>query len=115
MTSLLLVKLSKEKLERKSNILLKHIVMTMDVLLLDEFGQLSSQQISIMDIILRHIRKNNMPFGGVLIVGSFDHKQLHAINGLPMMLNPQLVSDFTLISLECSVRAATDPQLQVRW
>lgn len=43
----------------------------MDVLFIDEVGQLSSQQFMQLDIILRHVRENNLPFGGVLILGKF--------------------------------------------
>ena len=89
--------------------------MSMDVLLLDECGQLSSQQLSVMDIVLRHIRENDMPFGGLLIFGSFDHKQLGTIDGLPFLLNQHIVSDFTIVKLEKSVRAAEDEILQVRF
>ena len=109
----LLFQISKEKLELKCNLVMKHIIMSMDVLLLDECGQLSSQQLSVMDIVLRHISGNDMPFGGVLIVGSFDHKQLGAIDGLPFLLNHHIVSDFTVVRLEQSVRAAEDENLQV--
>lgn len=83
------------------------------MLLLDECGQLSSQQLSIMDIVLRHLRENDMPFGGLLIFGSFDHKQLGTIDGLPFLLNQHIVSDFTVVKLEKSVRAAEDAILQV--
>ena len=51
----------------------------MDVLLLDECGKLSAQQFGLLDIILRNIRHCNLPFGGVLISGTFDHAQLGAI------------------------------------
>lgn len=87
--------------------------MSMDVLLLDECGQLSSQQLSVMDVVLRHVRESDMPFGGVLVIGSFDHKQLGAIEGLPFLLNHQVVSDFTVVKLDESVRAAADATLQV--
>jgi hypothetical protein len=88
-------------------------MMTMDILLLDECGQLSLQQLSIMDVVLRHLRENNMPFGGVLIIGSFDHKQLGSVDGLPFLLNNHVISDFTVVRLEQSVRAAEDENLQV--
>ena len=51
----------------------------MDVLLLDECVQLSAQQFALLDIILRHARHSNLPFGGVLIFGTFGHAQLGAI------------------------------------
>lgn len=85
----------------------------MDVLLLDEIGQLSAQQFALIDIILRHARNSCLPFGGVLIIGTFDHAQLGCINGLPFLLSSHILTDFTLIKLEHSVRAAKDRALQV--
>jgi hypothetical protein len=46
--------LALDKLHRKSNLKLLHFLLTMDVLLLDECGQLSAQQFALLDIILRH-------------------------------------------------------------
>lgn len=87
--------------------------MTVDMLLIDECGQLSSQQIVVLDIILRELRKSRLPFGGILLGGSFDHKQLGSIGGLPFLLSSHMLSDFTLVKLARSVRAASDPILQV--
>ena len=84
----------------------------MDVLLLDECGQLSAQQIALLDIILRHARSSNLPFGGTLILGTFDQHQLGCINGLPFLLLNHILTDFTIVCLEHSVRAAKDPVLQ---
>jgi len=89
-----------------------HLLLTMDVLLIDEVGQLSSQQFALLDIILRHIRNSILPFGGVLIFGTFDHAQIGAIQGLPFLLSSHLQTDFTLIMLKHSVRAANDKDLQ---
>lgn len=85
----------------------------MDVLLLDECGQLSAQQFALIDIILRHARNSSLPFGGVLIIGTFDHAQLGCIRGLPFLLSSHILTDFTLVRLERSVRAARDANLQV--
>lgn len=85
----------------------------MDVLLLDECGQLSAQQFALIDIILRHVRDSSLPFGGVLIFGTFDHHQLGAIVGLPFVLSTHILTDFTLVQLKHSVRAAGDPILRV--
>lgn len=106
--------LALEKLKRKSNMKLLHLLLTMDVLLLDECGQLSAQQFALIDIILRHARDSALPFGGVLIFGTFDHHQLGAIEGLPFLLSTHIITDFTLVKLEHSVRAAGDEILQVR-
>jgi hypothetical protein len=87
--------------------------MTMDVLLIDECGQISAEMLAIIDVILRNVRKSIYPFGGVLIIGSFDHKQLGSIRGLPFLLSHHILTDFTIVRLERSVRAATDEKLQV--
>jgi DNA replication protein DnaC/predicted GIY-YIG superfamily endonuclease len=107
-----LAELAMDKLDRKSNTEMKHILLTMDVLLLDECGQLSAQQFALLDIILRHIRQNSLPFGGVLIFGTFDHAQLGAIEGLPFLLSSHILTDFNLIRMKHSVRAHSDPDLQ---
>lgn len=87
--------------------------MTMEVLLLDECGQLSSQQMAVLDIVLRHLRGNCYPFGGVLVLGSFDHRQLGCIDGLPFLMSHHILTDFIIVRLERSVRAADDTALQV--
>ena len=102
------------KLDRLSNIIFLHLILTMDVLLLDECGQLSAQQFALIDIILRHERNSALPFGGVLILGTFDHHQLGAIEGLPFLLSSHILTDFTLVQLEHSVRAAGDEILLVK-
>ena len=107
-----LAELAMDKLERKSNIKMKHIILSMDVLLLDECGQLSAQQFALLDIVLRHVRHNDIPFGGVLIFGTFDHAQLGAIQGLPFVLSSHILTDFNLIRMKHSVRAHNDPDLQ---
>ena len=107
-----LAELAMDKLDRKSNTKMKHIILTMDVLLLDECGQLSAQQFALLDIILRHMRRNSLPFGGVLIFGTFDHAQLGAIQGLPFLLSSHILTDFKLIRMKHSVRAHGDPKLQ---
>ena len=75
---------------------------------------LSAQQFAPIDIILRHVQDSALSFGGVLIFGTFDHHQLGAIEGLPFLLSTHNITDFTLVKLEHSVRAAGDEILQVR-
>lgn len=108
------LKIALEKLHRKANLKFLHMILTMDMLLLDECGQLSAQQIALIDIILRHARVSSLPFGGVLIVGTFDHAQLGSIEGLPFLMSSHVLTDFTLVRLEHSVRAARDKNLQVK-
>ena len=63
-----------EKIRRKITLL--HVLLTMDVLFIDELAQKSAQQIATIDIILRKLRNSQLPFGGLLIIGSMDNSQI---------------------------------------
>ena len=103
-----LAELSVDKLHQKRNIQMLHILLTMDVLVIDECGMLSAEQLSVLDLVLRRLRHVSTPFGGVLIFGTMDHAQFRAINGLPFLLSTHIITSFTLVGLRHSVRAAGD-------
>ena len=107
-----LAELALDKLRRKSQIKFLHAILTMDVLVIDECGQLSAQQLTILDIILRTARRTSIPFGGVLIIGTMDHRQLGAIDGCPFLMSSHVLTDFVLIELKHSVRAHGDGPFQ---
>ncbi|KAL7538852.1 hypothetical protein ACHAXR_012264, partial [Thalassiosira sp. AJA248-18] len=107
-----LAELALEKLHRKSQIKYLHALLTMDVLIIDECGQLSAQQLCILDIILRKSRNVDIPFGGVLVIGTMDHTQLGAIEGWPFLLSSHILTDFVMIGLSHSVRAHGDEDFQ---
>ena len=88
------------------------ILMSIDVLFIDEIGQISSEMLSCLDIILRKIRNNNIFMGGVLLICTLDHKQLAPIDGSPMLTSPLVISCFEFICLKESVRASSDVNLQ---
>ena len=54
--------------------------MNLDPLFIDELAQTSAEQIRAIDVILRHLRKSQIPFGGMLILGTMDHMQIQPIN-----------------------------------
>ena len=89
-----------------------HFLLTTDVLIIDELGQLSADQLSTIDIILRTLRRSTRPFGGVLIMGTMDHTQLGAINGWPILFSSHIYTDFVMIQLSHSVRAYGDENFQ---
>ena len=97
----------------RKNLWQNHVLLSVDMIIFDEVGQLSSQEFSLLDLILRQIRQNDMPFGGVLIIGSFDHMQINSIEGLPFLLSSHLLTDYTIVKLQHSVRAAGDKKLMV--
>ena len=94
------------RIKRKKHIL--HALLTVDVIFLDEAGQISSEIVAVIDIILRKLRKSQMPFGGVLVIGTLDHTQLQPINAIPFLMSSLVLTSFTMVQLKESVRAAED-------
>lgn len=85
-----------------------NILQTLDVILADEIGQLSSEFIATIDLILRRIRDNNIFFGGVLIISTLDHTQIRSIDGHPFLTSMNVISCFKMVELKTSVRASGD-------
>lgn len=88
------------------------ILKMIDIILLDEVGQISSELLSCLDLILRKIRSNNIFLGGILFICTLDHKQLQPINGRPFLTSPMVISCFDFVCLKESVRASGDINLQ---
>jgi hypothetical protein len=44
----------------------------MDVMLIDELGQIDAKLLSVLDIILRRVRKSTHWFGGILIIATMN-------------------------------------------
>ena len=78
----------------------------MDVLYLDEGGQLCAELLSVLDIISRKVRNSDLFMGGMLIVGTIDQEQLRPIKGLPFLLSPYVLTTFRLRLLKHYVRCA---------
>ena len=89
-----------------------NILKMVDVLFVDEIGQVSSEMITCLDMILRRIKKNNIFLGGVLFICTLDHKQLQPITGKPFLMTPMIISCFRLHNITESVRASGDLNLQ---
>ena len=89
-----------------------NILKMVDVLFLDEVGQISSEMLSCLDMILRRVRNNNIFLGGILFICTLDHKQLQPIDGKPFLVSPMVLSCFKFVSLTESVRASGDHNLQ---
>ena len=88
--------------------MLLHLVLTVDVVLIDEIGQESAEVIAALDIIFRKARNSTTPFGGVLILGTLDHTQCQPINAMTFLMSSLLMTCFTFVVLNESVRAAED-------
>ena len=108
-------------LDRVSELVLKsflrnpvtlNILKMIDFIFLDEVGQISSEMMTCLDIILWRIRNNNIFLGGVLFICTMDHKQLQAINGKPFLVSRMVLSCFEFVKISESVRASQDSNLQ---
>ncbi|KAL3924544.1 MAG: hypothetical protein SGILL_000982 [Bacillariaceae sp.] len=84
----------------------------LDILFIDECGQISAELLSVLDIILRKVRDSSLFMGGILLVGTIDQVQLRPITGLPFLLSPYVLTTFSIIVLKEYVRCADCVVLQ---
>jgi hypothetical protein len=82
----------------------------MDILLYEEFGQLSAELLKILDIMFCKMRDTSTSFGGVLIIANMDASQFGAIDGLPILLSFHILTEFVIIVLTESIRVHGDPE-----
>lgn len=99
-----------EKINR--NPVLLHALLTVDIIFFDETGQISAEQLSAMEIVLRKKRRSQTPFGGVLILGTMDPSQLEPIRQLPFLVSSLMLTCFRAVELRHSVRAHGDVDFQ---
>ena len=88
---------------------------TLDVNLFDELGPVCAELWSAREIALRYIRESSKPNGGLLEICTFDHLQMHPIQGTHPLLSPLLTSgyDFHRLS-ECVRGAQSQPWLELQ-
>eukprot|EP00956_Cyclotella_meneghiniana_P009108 scaffold12492_cov36-Cyclotella_meneghiniana.AAC.2 len=106
-----LAELALEKIMRKPHLL--YPLLTVDVIFLNEAAQVSAELLAVLDIILRHIRKSSIIYGGVLIIGtSMDHCQLQPIQATPFLLFSHILTSYTFVHLSESIRASSEPDFR---
>ena len=88
------------------------LLQTMHVLMIDEIGLLSLQQLTVIDLVLREVRQCKRTFGGVLVIATGDYCQLQPINGQLVWQSLTLFTSFDLFSLRHLVRSMHDKNLQ---
>ena len=77
----------------------------LDVLFIDEIGQVNSQLLSAMEIVLQNIRDNRLPMGGVLTIMTGDPKQLKPPDGSLIWLSPKMLTNYEFYYFQHYVRA----------
>ena len=93
--------LALEKIMFKTS--LYHVLLTLDVIFLNEAGQTSSSQLSTIDIIFPKSRRSQTPFGGVMIIGTTDPSQLQPINQQPFLTSSLMLTCFIMVELNHSI------------
>ena len=88
---------------------------TLDINLFDELGPVSAELWSAREIALRYIRQSSKPNGGLLEICTFDHLQMHPIQGTHPLLSPLLTSGHRFTRLtECVRGCQSEPWLQLQ-
>ena len=87
------------------------LIRRMDMLIIDELGQVDAATLAVVDLILRMIRKSTHFFGGIVVLATMDVKQLKPINGLPPVMMPSMLSTFLFHQFLVPLRT-TDSVLQ---
>ena len=89
-----------------------NVLRILDILFIDEIGQLPAELLSSIEIIFRRIHENDIFMDGVVIIITIDHTQLQPVDGRPFLLSTNVITCFKMIKLQTSVRAAGDVQFQ---
>ena len=90
-----------------------NLLRVVDVLFIDEIGQLPAEIFSTIEIILRRVRNHSNVFlGGAIIISTMDHTQLKPVKGRPFLLSTHVITCFRMMKLETSVRAVGDTSFQ---
>ena len=80
------------------------VIRKLEVLFVEEIGMISGEQYTAMDLIYQHVRENRLPFGGVLLIGTGDPRQLKPPTGSILWMSPLLLTSFRLHQLTQYVR-----------
>ena len=78
----------------------------LDVLFIDEIGQLNFETLNAMEMVIQSIRDNNLPKGGVFTIMTGDPKQLRPPDGSLIWLSPKLLTNFDFYYFMHYVRAS---------
>jgi predicted GIY-YIG superfamily endonuclease len=84
----------------------------LDFLFFDELGLLNAELLAVLDLVFRYVRRTGEYMGGLFILCTIDILQLLPWKGSPALLSMNTITDFIYMSLQESVRAASDPDLQ---
>ena len=81
----------------------------LEVLFIDEVGQLNTEILCAMEIVLQHVRNNRLPMGGIFTIMSGDPKQLKPPDGSLVWLSPKMLTNYEFFYFAHYVRASPGP------
>jgi hypothetical protein len=84
----------------------------LDFIFFDEFGLMSAERLTVIDLILRYVHNNNQYMGGLFILSTMDIMQLLPWSGTPLMISISAVTHFIYRKLSEPVRASQDSALR---
>lgn len=90
----------------------KAILRHADIIVIEEISMFSREQFATMFEVMCRLMEVDSPFGGKLLIGTGDPRQLQPINGAPFWMTHCLYADFIPAVLRHYVRCAEDRQLQ---
>ena len=84
----------------------------LDLLFIDEIGLLGREFISVLDNVLKSIRKSSIVFGGLMIIATGDYCQLAPVSGSEIWFSFYIFVSFKVFQLKKMVRSSNDENLQ---
>ena len=84
----------------------------LDIIFFEEIGLLPATLFAVLDLVLQRIRGSKKPFGGVLIIGTGDHRQLRPIGDSEIWPTMVVRTICKVFLLKHFVRARADRALQ---
>lgn len=89
----------------------RRLLQSLMVLVIDEFCQVGGQLLTAIDMVLRRVRGNEFPFGGVFVVAAGDHYQNEPVNETPPLKTWFVRYNFDVVSFRHPFRARRCPHL----
>jgi hypothetical protein len=89
-----------------------HLIKRTQVFFLEEAGFLNAETFEIVDSVMRFICESNLPFGGRLLIGNGDSRQIQPVEGMPFWNSYMFGSSFKVCKLDHFVRSSEDTVLQ---
>lgn len=84
----------------------------MQVLFINKSGQVSTEILATLDILLRKVRNTKISISGLLVIDMLDNKHITPVEGEPTRTSTHILTSFKFATLQHSVRARGCPDLQ---